>query len=291
MATATPATDALRVPFQTGKALIGWMTGDQAILWLSGRRADTQNREELQLRAQNARTAVAARPVGIDQSNIRTPAPAELDAHIDALRQNASGVQLFNEGWQVSIIDLSRVCAAQPFINTGSAIQRVDRVEAGDLASLAAVSLPVAAPTAFPVAFDPSKNTWIFSSPNPNLRVAGRFNVQAQPGQNVFGFVVGLSTSFLQAAVYRDRYMLRDGYHRAFGFLARGITNVPAFVREFQTYEELTLPAGMLPQEAFLGERPPTLRDYLDETVSAEIQIPVTQKVVVVQASEFSTLS
>jgi hypothetical protein len=154
-----------------------------------------------------------------------------------------------------------------------------------------AVSLPIATPTALPVAFDPSKNTWIFSSPNPNLRVLGRFNGQAQPGQNVFGFVVGISASFLSAAVYQNRYLLRDGYHRAFGFLSRGINRVPAFVREFATYEELALPAGMLPQDAFLGERPPTLPDYLDEHVSAEIQIPVTQKVVLIQGVDFNTLT
>lgn len=288
-APASPQTDALTIPHQTGRALIGWMTADQAILSLSGRRVDVQNREEYSRRTERARTVVAGRPAGLDQTNLRTDAPSELNQHIEALRQNAAGMQLFNEGWQVSIADLSKVCAAQPQINTGQSAKRTEGLHAGDLASLAAISLPIATPTAMPFLFDTSKNTWVFSSPNPNLQIGGNFHGQVQPGQNGFGFIVGIPTSFLQVALCRGRYLLRDGYHRAFGFLSKGIARVPVFVREFENYDALGLPAGMLPQEAVLGDRPPTLNDYLDENVSAEISIPVTQKMVVIQALEFST--
>jgi len=280
----------IALPQYAGRALIGWMPANEATLWLSGRRVDLQNKEEYQQRAAQARIVVAERPAGLDQADITTACPPELNEHIGALQQNAASAQFFNEGWQISIVDLSRVCAAQPHINTSMAIQRVEGLEAQNLVSLATVSLPVSAPNAFPVAFDPSKNTWIFSSANPNLRVVGRFNGQVQPGQNAFGFIVGISASFLSVAVYQNRYLLRDGYHRAFGFLSRGINRVPAFVREFASYEELALPAGMLSQDAFLGERPPSLRDYLDEQVSAEIHVPQTQKTVLIQGFEFSTL-
>jgi hypothetical protein len=66
-----------------------------------------------------------------------------------------------------------------------------------------------------------------------------------------------------------------------------GVTWAPVFLRDFDSIQQL-VPPGMLPQEAFLGERPPTLRDYADTEVSAEIQVPASQKVVVVQALELS---
>ena|SRR5712692_24341 len=53
--------------------------------------------------------------------------------------------------------------------------------------------------------------------------------------------------SFLQVARFQDRYFLRDGYHRAFGFLSRGIWRVPAFVREFGRTEEMGRPLGRFP--------------------------------------------
>ena len=116
------------------------------------------------------------------------------------------------------------------------------------------------------------------------------FNGQVQRGVVVFGFAVGVYSSFLQVAVYRGRFLLHDGYHRAYGFLTRGISRVPAIVKEFPTFDAMRLPPGLLPQDAYLGVRPPFLTDYLDETVPAAVELPATQKVVVIQALELATL-
>jgi hypothetical protein len=97
---------------------------------------------------------------------------------------------------------------------------------------------------------------------------------------------VELATSYLQVAKLAGRYFLRDGYHRAYGLLSSGITVVPGFVQEFQTIEEVGMPAGLLPQNAYLGERPALLTDYVNDAVSIEVEIPVSQKVVLIQALE-----
>jgi len=94
----------------------------------------------------------------------------------------------------------------------------------------------------------------------------------------------------MQVASYNRRYLLRDGYHRAYGLLKRGITRAPVFVRDFERFEDLRLPAGMLPQDAYLGTRPPILSDYLDDAVSANGAVLVTQKIVLIQALEVATL-
>jgi hypothetical protein len=44
----------------------------------------------------------------------------------------------------------------------------------------------------------------------------------------------------------------------------------------------------MLPQGAYMGPRPPTLPDYLDDAVSATVQAPATQKLILVQALELN---
>lgn len=77
----------------------------------------------------------------------------------------------------------------------------------------------------------------------------------------------------LSVARIQGRYFLRDGYHRAYGFLSNGIYVVPAFVREFGATEQLGIPAGMLPTGAWLGDRPPFLPDYIDDAVSAEVRL------------------
>ena len=50
------------------------------------------------------------------------------------------------------------------------------------------------------------------------------------------------------------------------------------------------MPAGVLSQDVFLGDRPPALIDYLDDQVSAEISLPALQKMVVIQGLELNTL-
>jgi hypothetical protein len=41
-------------------------------------------------------------------------------------------------------------------------------------------------------------------------------------------------------------------------------------------------------QDAYLGDRPPTLADYLDEVVAADVQLPSTQKMLVIRGLEFT---
>jgi hypothetical protein len=94
--------------------------------------------------------------------------------------------------------------------------------------------------------------------------------------------------SLLNVVRFQDRFLLRDGYHRAYGFLSRGITHVPAFMREMQTIEEVMPPGMYLPQHSYLGERPPLLRDYLDDQVACTVNLPASQKMVVIQGNEFS---
>jgi hypothetical protein len=61
----------------------------------------------------------------------------------------------------------------------------------------------------------------------------------------------------LQVGRHRGRYFLRDGYHRSFGFLSQGVKEVPAFVKDISSFEELVPdPRVILPQDSYQGPRP-----------------------------------
>jgi len=273
-----------------GRALIGWMNPDEARLSLAGRKVDQRDHQEYVQRVEQARAAVASRPPGIDQTNVVSVVPDALSDHVEALRQHQSSAPYFNEGWRVAVVDLSKVCAAQPSIFSDQAVERVVGVDEDSIVSLATVALPIPTPSTHAAQFDPIKQAWVFSSPDPNLRISGQFGRPIQPGVNAFGFVVAVAASMLQVISYHGRYLLRDGYHRAYGFLSRGITRVPALVREVATFDALGLPMGLLPQDAFLGDRPPLLVDYLNDEVAADVVMPVTQKAIIIQALELNTL-
>ena len=300
MTGSTQATIAVATPNfakRRARALVGWMTEEEGVLWIAGRQiAAVPDPDHLEI-CRQARAVVAARQQGLDQTNLVTPLPAELDVHIAALRAHPLGAKVLEEAGEPALVDLRRVCATQPFVHTEDALKRVEGLTTGDWASIAALTLPIPAPDPVPLQaiFDPVKQAHVIASPSPNLRViAVIHNAQIQSGDGLrltaFGFGVALVPSYVSVASLRGRYFLRDGYHRAYGLLSRGITHVPALVREFPNIESVKLQPGNLPQDAFLGERPPLLPDYLLNVVGVDTTAPMTTKMVVVQALEITPL-
>lgn len=285
----TPAAPTPGFAQRKARALIGWLPAQEGALCLAGRQMGTASAEQIAV-CERARAAVAARARGIDQTALFEPLPAELQPHIDALRGDPKSADILNTSGTPQMVDLARVCAAQPQIHTEDARRRVEGLTADALLAIARVTLPLPSQEMLPVAFDPAKNAWILSSPNPNLRVVGNFSAPVGVGLSGFGFAVALQKSYLQVAGLDGRYFLRDGYHKAYGLLARGITKVPALVKDFATFEEVGMPPGLLPQGAYLGARPPVLTDYLSDDVSADTLLPITQKMIVVQALELHSI-
>ena len=274
-----------------GRMLLGWLAqehGEALLASQAGGELTGQQREQVR----RAHAAVAARPDDVDQAELITELPAELAEHLARLQTLPAGASMLQEGWQAEMVDLTRVCAFQPWVGASSAADRMDGLLADDLPAIAEITLPTSpTPTSVRCHLDQAKQVYTIVSPNPNLQVLRPLDrLQVPPdGAPGFGFVVAAPMSFLQIARFQGRWFARDGYHRAVGLLARGISRAPAFVRDLDTIEALVPPkiqSGMLPQGAYLGARPPVLADYHDDTVAVSARMPVPQKVILVQALE-----
>jgi hypothetical protein len=273
------------------RALLGWMKADNAHMILQSNMPGLASGQILKI-AQRARRAVAARHPDVDQDNLITDVPAELADHVRALQASPAAGPMRAEGWRVALVDLTRVCAFQPAVVSDQARERVQSVDENDLRSIAAVTLPLTQGDPLPVQYDSIRRAWIVVSSNHNLRIAGNIDpIPINPGGTALGFGVVAWPSFMQVGRYRGRYFLRDGYHRAFGLLSRGITIVPAFVRDVTAFEELVPdPRTMLPQDSYSGQRPPVLPDYLDDSVSAAVQVPAAHKMIIIQGLELTPI-
>lgn len=271
------------------RVLLGWLPPERGELFVVSNRAGVELTDEQQARVREARDAVAARPVGIDQADLVSAAPPDLAGHLARLQATPAGTGMLQEGWTVAMVDLERVVAFQPLVFTDTAVERVAGVAPDDLVAIAELTLPINHTAPIIGQYDQLKQTYTFTSPDPNLKVLGIFNgpVAQADGMPGYGFLVGVAPSFLQVVRFQGRYLLRDGYHRAFGLLSRRIRHVPAFVRDFDTLENLA-PAGMLPHSAWLGSRPPVLRDYHDDLVAESVRWAAQRKMVIVQALELS---
>lgn len=119
---------------------------------------------------------------------------------------------------------------------------------------------------------------------NPNLRVS-----QIVLQGNHIGFQVVLSPSFLQIVEYRDRWFIRDGYHRTYALLRAGREEVPCILVRARTFPETGANApAFFSYEILYGERPPHVRDFLDDSVSVQASQRAMRRVVRLKAEEFN---
>jgi len=213
------------------RALIGWMEPDDAVLTLAGRREEDAGRPEYQQRAAQARTVAGSRLPSIETQGVATEPPASFREYGAAFAANPLSAPALEEGFRIALVDLRRVCAAQPAVFTDTELP--DEIDPNDLEALADITLKPPTEINVPADYNAERHTWILTPPNANFRVLEEYQTSVEPGTIALGFSLRNFGSFLQAARYRDRYILRDGYHRAVGLLTRGINVVPALVKEF----------------------------------------------------------
>jgi hypothetical protein len=274
------------------RALLPWMSDDQARRALAGPAGQLSADQEKQLAA--GRDEVRHRPAGADQADLIRPLPGgmrDYTARLEADAEAAAGP--LAAGFVPALADLTRLCVFQPAATVSQAQERVARADPFDLASLAGITLPLAAPPRLIPDFDQARMTFTTSLPSQNLQIVGAFGGPAAeadelpPGTISVGFHLRAVTSFVQVASVNGRYFLADGYHRCLGLLRRGVRYAPVLARENMPLADL-LPPASLDVEALLGARPPVLPDYWDDRVSVPVVVPPTRKLVVVRGSELS---
>jgi hypothetical protein len=269
-----------------GRALLGWLSDKQARGAMTSQRRDVELTDEQRRSVAAARAAVAARASFRASSPILGPCPEILRAHGAALYAHYRFRSFRDEGWQIAMVDLTRVCVVQHTVLAESD-PGIGSANPDDLSALARITLPI--PNEEPLSYqiDSQRNVAVLSSLNSNLRIAG-FAAQQVARGTLMGFIVETATSYLQVAELGGRFVLRDGNNRAAKLVRQGITRVPALFRTLANGEGLGVPKSALSPATYLGERPPTPLDYWDPAVSASVLVPRRRKFVLIQGLEQS---
>ena len=285
--TQAPAAPLSRHHARPARSLIGWLPTEMAEAALAGPGTQPPYDAQFVNRAAAARAAVAARPPHPADTDVLMDLPSELEGYVDELKSKPFYQLFAAEGWQVRMADMQRVRALQPIVHIDHATERTQGVRPDDLLSLARVTLPHSRAKEL-VATVPTADGrgWILTCRNPQLRVRGPYKGDRDDnGYNtkVFGIETEVANSLVQVVRWQGAYILRDGYHRVYGLLSRGIGSVPVLYREFPDYQPPLVAPGLFDPNIYVSDRAPMLRDYLDDTVSANIEVRRTQKTLVVQ--------
>lgn len=278
---------------QSCRALIGWLNDQEAIQFLLGRQPiPTDDLTQIHQTIVHCRNSIASRPA----STLKNPIVDVEDVMVKAFQSRPEIHASFaGLDWYPAMVNLQEVLAFQKIINTEGLDSRLASAQASK-EGLFDLCIPTNQPLPPSGAMvDQDGKAFTISSLNPNLRISGFQAGTAQMDPNLpstqvmaLTFLVSMGTSYLQIVHYRDRYFIRDGYHRASGLLRAGINIVPCIVINAQSFEQaLGQPQMFLPYEVLFGEQPPRLADFWDDTVSCTVSRPATRKVIRVKGDEF----
>jgi hypothetical protein len=277
------------------RALIGWLPPNEAITMLLGRNPNPGDDVETYSKAAERYREAAGRR----EPYVSTDPIVDDDRFGYLLKGVADRpeVQATFHGvaWRPAAVDLSRVLSLQKVIFTDG--PEIDAAQIDDT-SLVELCLPTEQMTPPSGALtDPDGKGFTISSLNSNLRIAGgqlsEAVVAPAPGlpsvrMQAVTLLVTMGTSYLHVARYRDRWFLRDGYHRASRLLRAGISVVPCIYIEARRFEEVQAGVGTFPFEVLYGDRPPTLQDFWDEAVATDISQIAIRKVIRIRGEEFA---
>ncbi len=277
-----------------GRSLAGYLPRDQGVnLLVQGPMAEgTPDPEAAAIQWERVAQAVRDRdPVEI--SDPLLPLPPQVTALADSFAARPDIQSTFAQhNWTVALADLTQsILSYQVLVQTDDALDRTRHLDANDLEALFQFCLPGQEAAQVQGGFDPTQNAFTATSLNPNLRLAG-FQVVTPPNggptNNVIGFTLSLGSNQVQLVEYRGRWMVRDGYHRLYGLLARGITTVPCIAIRARSLDETGAGRpGFFNYETLYSERPPLLSDFLSDHYSVETWTQAVRKIVRIQAQEF----
>lgn len=164
--------------------------------------------------------------------------------------------------WFLGVVDLRLLLAFQRRIVLGSETQESPMPAADDLDGL----MQLCFGNRKPVVCDAVRSdaSILLHSTNPNLHFCFT-------DDSTSPIAIHSGSPFFEVARYRDRWFLRDGYHRAFRCLRAGVFYLPAVIVHARTIEELgAVHPWFFPEEVLFSAIPPRVIDFLDDALVIE---------------------
>ena len=188
--------------------------------------------------------------------------------------------------WSIEVVDLRTLLAFQRRLAFDSSIPLAPIPDRDDWPGLVNVSFPPAKPIRYELSRDSADGSIQFRSCNPDLHL----RVSTDPASPI---TIHGGGCFLEAARYRGRAFLRDGYHRAYRLLKAGVAHIPAVVVRAGTLKELGADQQwFFPESVLFSSHPPMVHDFLDDRLTLSYTRPPLIKTIHIAIEEtFSPVS
>ena len=229
----------------------------------------------------DASSCIKSRPPA-NQSNVLLEMPEPI--LLNLLASHAERPDLLAEmsglSWSLGVVDIRYLIAFQRRLSFRPDSTPVTVPAEQDWPALVNLAFGAAKPIKYELTHDRSTRTLILRSSNPNLHIATTNDV-------AFPLSIRISGPFFEVACFRDRWFLRDGYHRAYALLRAGIYEVPAVIVKTSTMEELgACQPWFFSEEILFSNHPPRLVDFLEDDLVLEYTRPALIKTLCITMEE-----
>ena len=203
--------------------------------------------------------------------------PAEYAQHVAAVRSHPA-FGLFYQGVDFKMVELRKLLAFQHWVDADVSLGMH-----GEGSSDVPTDEKLLA-CCLPINFMPEvKMFW--QQVGPGSVTISTFNntvgvgLQLDPANGAVHVNVGSGANLMLVREHGGRYVLANGYHRAWWLLQHGVEMVPVAMAVNVPREQFGLQGGIGP-DVLLGDRPPTVGDFLDDKLSTNFEVRSMTRVV-----------
>jgi len=263
------------------RTLLGFFKADEALGFAKSQGYEFSPDEEAALKREieKALRAVAGLPDRTGTSPEMLEVPVAASEHLSKIEKDPTFAEHTNGmlRWGWKLVEIAKLRTFQTQVNQSYVDRLAEEVPpVGDFLGALRFCVPERGSKGLQkvtMAFNPVTNTFSVVSENLDLRILGQAQGEDPTTKRKFtGFAWGFGLPTISVVGYKGKYMIRNGYHRAFALLKKGHTHLPALVLETDNFQ-LTgaAAAGFFSIDVLLSSRPPLMADFLTD---AAIIIP-----------------
>jgi hypothetical protein len=222
-----------------------------------------------------------------------TPEVLEIDDRFHEQLDAIAKDPLFPEAvqqkkWSFKLVEIDKLVCFQKFIYTDHAEDIGKGHDFSDTSKLIDFCLTEKG-SKRPFAVVSSPQEYTILSPSQDLRVIGPTQAMQDPTtkRSAYGFGVGWGIPFVQVVEFKDRYFLRNGYHRVYAVRKMGGRHVPCVLIKGETFADLgVLTTGFFGETLLLSDKPPTFGDFFSDGLAPRVRLKAWTKIVRIRAEE-----
>lgn len=213
--------------------------------------------------------------------------PASMTAHVDAIRAHQVFPLAYGPTATFKMVELGKLLAFQYWmdtdVSTGVHAAGVDGPP--DQEHLLRTCLPPDVVPPLQTRWEGIQNGIAVYSMNNSFAARGPIVDQAK-GQIVF--VVGAMPNLMLVREHAGRYILANGYHRAWMLRSRGVSMAPVVLVNVPNIADVVPPVGFVQPATLFGPCPPLVDDFLDDSLSVSVDVRATLRMVRITAETSS---